>query len=174
MKELLVAMLFASAHVAPADEPVISQQGGSTLHDPRQPVTFHTMFEAGEEPKSTRTISNSIMIICWMPAPDGTFGRYQISGIDGYHTKEQVERFLIRFYDANHQTETKSDDPNIILAGNNWGAGHELRDALKSISGSKSIGVFYVGGWAFTKVSLIPEPELRKKLIERSFAEANE
>jgi len=131
------------------------------------------LFEDGVEPKPAKLISNSIIIISWMPAPDGTFGKYQIGGLGGYHSKEQVERFLAKFYEADHQKETQSDRPNIVLAGNNWDAGFELKDTLFKLSGDKALDVYYVGGWAFLKVDLITEPEARRLLIEKTYKEAN-
>ena len=136
-------------------------------------MAFYTMFEDGIEPKTTKYISNSIIIISWMPAPDGKFGTYQIGGLEGYHSKEQVERFLTKFYEADNQKETKTERPNIILAGNNWGAGHELKDTLRKLSNDKTLSVYYVGGWAFSKVDLITESEASKKLIEKAFKKAN-
>ena len=142
------------------------------MSDPRQPMVFYQMFDSGEEPKVIRHISNSIMIVCWMPAFDGKFGSYQIGGLDGFHTKEQVEGFLSRFYEIDHQKETQMERPNIVFAGNNWGAGLEMKDTLKALSEKKSIAVYYVGGWAFSKVTLIPEPDARKRLITRAYQEA--
>ena len=137
-------------------------------------MILYQMLDSGEEPKVMRQISNSILIICWMPASDGSFGRYQIGGLEGYHTKEQVEKFLNRFYDADHQKETRMSTPNIILAGNNWGAGLELKETLKELSAKKAIAVYHVGGWAFSKVKLIQEPDPRRKLIARTYQEASE
>ena len=137
-------------------------------------MSFYQMFDSGEDPKVMRLINNSILIICWLaPAPDGAFNKYQISGLDGYHTKEQVEKFLNRFYEADHKKETQMDTPNIILAGNNWGAGSDLKATLKSLSTKKALAVYFVGGWAFSKATLIPELESRKRLIERTYQEAN-
>lgn len=153
--------------------PPASELQISTLNDPRQVGAFYTLFEDGKEPKTEIAINHSILIICWMAAPDGSFGKYQIGGLDGYHTKQQVERFLARFYEMDHLKETKTAPPNIILAGNNWGVGLELKDTLRDISAKKSLSVYYIGGWAFSKVSLIPEPDLRKELIIRAFKEAN-
>jgi hypothetical protein len=173
MRALIITSLLALSPAASADDPPPVQRYGPILNDPRLPMSLYQMFDSGEEPKIIRPINNSVMIICWMPSPDGSFGRYQISGLDGYHTKEQVEKFLARFYEADHQQETQMDRPNILIAGNNWGAGLELKNLLKDISARKSIAVFYAGGWAFSKVALITEPASRKGLIERTYKEAN-
>lgn len=173
MKTLFLTLCLLGAHSVLAEDITPSDRFSGTLTDPRKPLSFYTMFEDGVEPKTTKLISNSIIIISWMPAPDGTSGRYQIGGLDGYHSKLQVERFLAKFYEADHQKETKTDRPNIVLAGNNWGAGHELKDTLRKLSSDKTLGVYYVGGWAFSKVDLITEAEARKKLIEKTYKEAN-
>jgi hypothetical protein len=173
MRALLFATIIAGSLPSFADDAAPAQRFGDTLSDPRQPMSLYQMFDSGEVPKAIRHINNSILIICWMPAPDGTFGRFQISGLDGYHTKEQVEKFLNRFYDADHQKETQMDTPNVVLAGNNWGAGLELKETLKALSAKKAIAVYYVGGWAFSKASLIPEPDSRKRLITRTYEEAS-
>ncbi|MCB1208788.1 MAG: hypothetical protein KDK97_05655 [Verrucomicrobiales bacterium] len=173
MKALLIATSLVVSLPAFAHEPSSAQRFGSVLNDPRQTVSLYQMFDGGEEPKTMRPINNSIMIICWMPSAEGVLGSYQISGLDGYHTKEQVKKFLARFYESDHQKETQLDRPNIVLAGNNWGAGLELKETLKALSAKKSIAVFYAGGWAFSRVSLIQEPDSRKCLIERSYKEAN-
>jgi hypothetical protein len=172
MRALLFATIIAASLPCFAGETSPAPHFGDTLNDPRQPMSLHLMFDSGEEPEATRNISNSILIICWMPAPDGVFGRYQIGGLDGYHTKDQVEKFLHRFYEADHQKETQMGTPNIVLAGNNWGAGLELKEDLKGLSAKKAVAVYYVGGWAFSKASLIPEPDSRKRLITRTYQEA--
>jgi hypothetical protein len=173
MRALLFAAIIAGSLPSFAEDAAPAQRFGDTLSDPRQPMSLYQMFDSGEEPKVIRHITNSILIICWMPAPDGTFGRFQISGLDGYHTKEQVKKFLNRFYDADHQKETQMDTPNIVLAGNNWGAGLELKETLKALSAKKAIAVYYVGGWAFSKALLIPEPDSRRKLIARTYQEVS-
>ena len=71
------------------------------FHDPRQTVSFYPWIENGEERSKFSLISNSILLICWSPAPNGAFERYQISGLDGYHTKEQ--RFLTAFYELDQR-----------------------------------------------------------------------
>jgi hypothetical protein len=173
MRALLFAAIITGRLLSFAEDAVPAQRFGDTLSDPRWPMCFYQMYDAGEEPKAIRQISNSILIICWMPAQDGTLGGFQISGLDGYHTREQVEKFLNQFYDADHQKETQMGTPNIILAGNNWGAGFELKETLKALSAKKSIAVYYVGGWPFSKASLIPEPAPRKRLIARTYEEAS-
>lgn len=173
MRALLFATISAASLPCFAEDAVTAQRYGDTLRDPRQPMNLYQMFDSGEELKVMRHIDNSILIICWMPASDGTFGRYQISGLDGYCTRDQVVKFLNRFYEADHRKETQMDIPNIVLAGNNWGAGHDLKPALKAVSAKKAIAVYYVGGWAFSKISLIPEPDSRKRLIVRSYQEAS-
>lgn len=142
-----------------------------TLTDPRKRLSNST--EDGVEPKSLKLMSNAIIIIRWMPAPDGTSGGYQIGGLDGYHSREQVERFLTKFYEADHQKETKTDRPNIVMTGNNWGAGVEMLDALRKLSSDKTLGIEYIPPWPFSKADLIAESEARKKLIEKAFKEAN-
>ena len=173
MKSLFLALSLLGVHSVFAEDITPNDRFSGPLTDPRKPFSFYTMFEDGVEPKTPKIISNSIIIISWMPAPDGSFGRYQIGGLEGYHSKEQVVRFLAKFYETDHQKETKNDRPNIVLAGNGWGAGHELKDTLRKLSSDKTLGVYYVGGWAFSKVDLIAESEARKKLIEKAFKEAN-
>ena len=173
MKTLFITICLLGAHSVFAEDITANDRFSRTLMDPRKQLSFYTMFEDGVEPKTAKFINNSIIIISWMPAPDGTFGRYEIGGLGGYHSKEEVERFLVKFYEADHQKETKTDRPNILLAGNNWGAGHELKDTLRKLSSAKNLGVYYVGGWAFSKVDLITESEARKKLMEKVYKEAN-
>jgi hypothetical protein len=173
MKTLFLTLCLVGVHSVFAGEITPNDQLSRTLTDPRKAPAFFTMFEDGVAPKTTKLISNSIIIISWMPAPDGRVGIYQIGGLEGYHSKEQVERFLAKFYAADHQKETKKDRPNIVLAGNNWAAGMELADTLGKLSKDKSLGVYYIGGWAFSKVDLLTESEARKKLIEKCYKEAN-
>jgi hypothetical protein len=150
------------------------------FRDPRQTPDFHVWIEDGKLRPPGRSISASILIICWSPAPNRSpesrspFEQYQISGLDGYHTKEQIERFLTAFYDLDHQnSEIGSKVPNVILAGNNWGAGLELQPKLQKLSKAESFAVFYAGGWAFSKALLIAEPEARLKLIQAAYKKAN-
>jgi hypothetical protein len=174
---LLFLVLASLLAVRGQDIPKLSPSEG--FMDPRQTVSFYPWIEDGKAIEDVRSISTSILLICWHPAPDksagpdGTYLRYQISGLDGYHTKEQVERFLTAFYDLDHRSEVGSKVPNVIVAGNNWGAGLELGSKLKELSKAKSFAVFYAGGWAFSRALLISEPEARLKLIQEAYKKAN-
>jgi len=48
-----------------------------------------------------------------------------------------------------------------------------LKPKLQELGKAHSFSLFYIGGWAFTKVSLMPEPEARLKLIQQAYKTAN-
>lgn len=139
------------------------------FNDPRQTDSFFEWIEYGREIQKIRQISQSILIICWMPNPHGKFNTYQISGIEGYFPRERIEAFLESFY-AREQPKEADDRPlNVIVAGNNWGAGRELKEKLQKLSKENKFTVFLAGGWAFQKAVLIKEPVPRLKMIREAF-----
>jgi len=149
------------------------------FQDPRQVVSLYEWIVDGSEPDRFRPINDSILIICWTPAPeelpDGRFVAYQISGVAGYHSREHVERFLDELYAVEYPPEAGVGNVtrlNVILAGNNWGAGMQLKEKLKELSREHSLSVFYAGGWAFRKAVLIEEPEARRECIRRAHERA--
>ncbi len=61
---------------------------------------------------------------------------------------------------------------NVIVASNNWGAGHHLQTKLKKLSKDYKFSVFYAGGWGFQNAVLIDEPKARLKMIQDAFKTA--
>lgn len=144
----------------------------SDFHDPRGIVSFHEWIVDGKEKQKYSSVSNSLLIISWMPVPDRSKNGYQISGIDGYHSKETVVKFLQAFYSQGAPKGVHGMPVNILIAGNNWGSGKELKSPLE-ITRKNSISVFHAGGWGFQKAHLAPEPKGRLKLIKKAFGKVN-
>ena len=162
MKPLLAGLLLLipSASRAADDAPL-------TYSDPRA-AHLYLGIQKGEDVKDHSWIKNSLLIVSWAPAPDGKFFVYQISGIDGYHSRERVEAFLQSFYKL--PADKQGDVVNVIVAGNNWGAGQELKECLKPLSKAHSFDVYFANQSAFTQVRLEPEPTERLERIRRAFA----
>ena len=184
MKTILIStilsLLFACPEAICNDQQYA--QGYGDFHDPRQLIEFYENTRNGEEIDRVRHISKSILIIHWMTPPrefsdfkegNTDFDNYQISGIEGYHRLTTVERFVEEFYKLDPAKISHSKRLNIIVAGNNWGAGKQLIDLLKPISKKHSISVYFAGGWTFQKAKLIKEPPARLELIRKAFKLAN-
>jgi len=138
------------------------------FHDPRQTISLYEWIDDGVDVEETRSISNSILIICWMPDKDGKYETYQISGIEGKHSRSHVEKFLKEFYKLELPKEAGRGPLNVMIAGNNWGAGMGLKETLVKLSKKHSFSVFYAGGWTFQKAVLTSEPAGRLKLIKEA------
>ena len=86
---------------------------------------------------------------------------------------------VLLFWGAFFETPKKTSEQqinqkvNIIIAGNNWGAGIQLLPKLKELSSRYSLSIFYAGGWAFKSVLLHPEPENRLKHIKEAFKKSS-
>lgn len=143
------------------------------FNDPRQTISIYEWIRDGKPEQRIRQLSNSILIICWMPDSNGKFESYQISGIDGFHSRELIELFLHAFYALDQPEEVGTERLNVILAGNNWGAGIVLKEKLMALSKEHKFSVFYAGGWAFRKARLIEEPEARQAMIREAFLKTN-
>jgi hypothetical protein len=154
-----------------ADEPQKPLGPPSELSDPRAHVFGYAseIIRAGVERDSYQYPWKAIIIIHWMPAPNGKVDTYQIGGIPGYHSKERVEAFLKAFYSKAAFPNAGPEVPNVVLCGNNWGAGQEISRFLVDYSKAFGFSAFSVGGWAFWTVKLIDEPEPRKTAIKRAF-----
>ncbi|YCM43408.1 hypothetical protein V2O64_19050 [Verrucomicrobiaceae bacterium 227] len=139
------------------------------FRDPRQPALLYHWIDKGTEVESPPQISRSLLIICWSPGPKGEFESYQISGIDGFHTRERTEAFLETFYKMAQPKRVGPERLNLIVAGNNWGSGKSLQKKLMILSKEKKFNVFYAGGWGFQKAILINEPPDRLKMIKIAF-----
>lgn len=167
MKAIFTALLLLSAlPLRSADES--APLDFLIFFDPR-PSYLHLKIEKGEEVEA-RGPTNSLLIICWAPAPDGKFWVYQISGIDGYHSRERVDSFLKHFYEISPDKPGAAE--NIIIAGNNWGAGLELKEFLKPLSKVHSFDVYFAGSRAFKEVRFQREPADRLERIRKAFADS--
>lgn len=145
------------------------------FRDPRQLVILHEWIDKGSVKNRpvSGPINHSILIICWMPDPTGGFDTYQISGIEGYHSREKVETFLRKFYELEQPKNAGWSPVNLVLAGNNWGAGQSLHEVLKTLSEKFEFKVFYSGGWAFEKAILVREPQYRLSMVQKAFTQAS-
>jgi hypothetical protein len=143
------------------------------FNDPRQTISIYEWIRDGKPEQRIRQLNNSILIICWMPDSNGKFESYQISGIDGFHSRERIELFLHAFYALDQPKEVGTERLNVIVAGNNWGAGIALKEKLMALSKEHKFSVFYAGGWAFRKARLIEEPEARQAMIREAFLKTN-
>ncbi len=169
MKPTLIAIFVAlSLFNLFADEGPKAKLWGD-FQDPRQTLSLYSWIEDGSDVDPVRSINHSILIICWMPDPEGKFETYQISGIDGYHSRKRTEAFLDAIYELKQPKEVGGKRLNVLVAGNNWGAGHSLKEKLRKLSKEHKFSVFYAGGWAFRKAILIEEPEARLKMIKEAF-----
>ena len=139
------------------------------FQDPRQTVSVYEWIRDGETDQQIRQLNHSILIICWMSASNDKFASYQISGIDGFHSRERIESFLDAFYALDQPKEMAAERLNIIVAGNNWGAGIALKEKLKALSKKHKFSVFSAGGWAFREARLIEEPGTRLAMIREAF-----
>jgi hypothetical protein len=161
MKSLLAGLLLLIPSASPAAEDALL-----TFIDPRATHLYRGI-QKGEDTKDPNPISRSLLIVSWAPAPNGEMLVYQISGIEGYHSKERVESFLKSFYEV---PPDKSGDPvNVIVAGNNWAAGQELKNCLKPLSKAHAFDVFFANPSGFKEVRLQPEPEDRLERIRKAF-----
>lgn len=162
MKALAPTLLLSAAcaaSLAQAPDPALAPW--PDLRDPRYArewIRGGEMVEAG----------HALLIIHWQPAPDRQFGVYQISGLEGYHSRARVEAFLAAFYGG--YPKKGPDVPGIVLCGNNWGSSIELRPALTAHSARLGFSVSYVGGWAFFRAQLLDEPEPRLAALRQAFA----
>lgn len=145
-----------------------TERSFTNLTDPRQWGSLSEWINDGEEVENTRSISNSIFIISWLPDPEGNLGTYQIGGIEGYHSFETINSFLTNFYDLD-DPKTIYGKPNVIVAGNNWGTGRELGHLLKDLSKRHKFSVFYLGGWGFMNAVLSEEQPGHLKPIKAAF-----
>lgn len=161
MKPLLAGLLLLipSASRAADDAPL-------TYADPRA-AHLYLGIQKGEDVKDHSWIKNSLLIVSWAPAPSGEWMVYQISGIDGYHSRERVEAFLKRFYEL--PPDKSGDTVNVIVTGNNWGAGSELQETLRPLSKAHSFDVYFANQ-SFNQVRLEPEPAERLEEIRKAFA----
>ncbi|MDB4265216.1 hypothetical protein N9891_00545 [bacterium] len=167
---LLSASFLWLAAILPSNSQQLEESSFLDFRDPRQFGYCYEWISDGEEKNANdlRSLSHSILIVCWSPSPEGEFRSYQISGIDGYHSAETVESFLRALY-AKEVPKTAYGRLNVIVSGNNWGAGKELGPCLKDLSKAHKFSVFYIGGWAFTKARLQEEPADRLKYIRSAF-----
>lgn len=143
------------------------------FNDPRQTISIYEWIRDGKPEQRIRLLNNSILIICWVPDSNGKFESYQISGIEGFHSRERIELFLDAFYALDQPKEVGVERLNVIVAGNNWGAGIALKEKLKALSREHKFSVFYAGGWAFREARLIEEPEARQAMIREAFLKTN-
>jgi hypothetical protein len=145
------------------------------FRDPRAYHGFNAGIQNGKLVESG-SISHSILIFDWRPAPDGQSDVFQISGLDGYFKERHVAAFLREFYklSAEQKAAKKSRFPlmNIVAASNNWGPFGGLQSVFEELSGKYGLTVFYVGGSAYDRTDLIEEGALSRPLIEEAFRRA--
>lgn len=125
---------------------------------------------SGIELETRQRATNSIIIIHWIRTSNGLSDTYQIGGIPGYHSKERVEAFLSAFYSRSTFPKAGPDVPNVVICGNEWGAGNEIRRILTGYSKTFGFSVFIVPNWGFKTAKLIDEPEPRRSTLQRAFA----
>jgi hypothetical protein len=124
------------------------------FNDPRQTISIYEWIRDGKPEQRIRQLNNSILIICWMPDSNGKFESYQISGIDGFHSRERIELFLHAFYALDQPKEVGTERLNVIVAGNNWG-GQALRSKRSSWLSAKntSLACFMRAGGRFARLA---------------------
>lgn len=156
---LLRLLLLAAACATP---PALAQNYSTDdLPDPRRSREW---IRGGQDPDEA---GFPLLIIHWEPAPDGSYGGYQISGLEGYHSQARVEAFLTAFYSS--YKKPGPDVPSLVLCGNNWGSGAMLKPALAALSARLGLSIWRAGGY-FTRVHLIEEPEARLAALRAAFA----
>jgi hypothetical protein len=143
--------------------PALSAEEGMIFRDPRS-FAPRMVIRKGERVDPVNTIQQALLVIHWFPTPDGGREEYQISGIDGYHSRERVERFLSAFYAL-----PGNDAPPLIVAGNNWGAGSVLVSTMGKLSKTKGFDIYLWSDRNFKQAALAPEPADRLAMIRKAF-----
>jgi len=151
----------------------VSEPDPMILKDPRldaYKVWPSEYFRDGSDLPLTRSMpySNAVLIIARMNIRDGTACDYQISGIDGRHSKERVESFLKAYYAPPEGDPKKGEASNVIILGDNWGAGGDLFELLKRLSKERAFSV-YATMTPFHQVQLMDEPKDRLAAIRHAF-----
>jgi len=161
MKSLLAGLLLLIPSAS-----LTAEEALLTFIDPRS-THLYLGIQKGEDTKDPNPINRSLLIVCWVPAPTGESLVYQISGIEGYHSRERVESFLKSFYEQSQ--DKPGDSVNVIVAGNNWAAGQELKTCLKPLSKAHGFDVYFANPNGFKEVRLQPEPADRLERIRKAF-----
>ncbi len=148
----------------PSTSPVVLEE--LIFRDPR-PAGLFLHIQKGEDEASPTMTARSLLIICWMPSPEGKWNVYQISGVEGYHSRERVESFLKHYYQL--PPFKGEETTNVIVTGNNWGAGMELTACLKQLSKEHHFDVFRADRGYFKEARLEKEPADRQEQIRKAF-----
>ena len=103
--------------------------------DPRNNAELLEWIKDGEVSNYYDELNHSILIVAWDPNPERQRGVYQISGIDGYYSRDYIYAFLDALY-LLKQPKTKNSmnlkPLNIIVTGNNWGMEENLGKSFNS------------------------------------------
>jgi len=118
--------------------------------------------------------NHPLLIISWMPSPTKKNHVYQISGIEGYYSRELLDLFLKKFYQLQAAGGAGAKSPGILVAGNNWASGVELGETLKPLTKKFQFEAAFLANYGFQKASLMKEPEGRLKMIKQAFKQAEE
>lgn len=153
-----------------------------TFKDPRPSATLFRYtslsFDNGVAPKNSPLVSQPILVINWYPPEDqnnpqlsepkftDSNGAWQISGLTGYFTQTEVESILKQVYNL-YSRDEKLLVPDLIVAGNNWGAGTQINPVIGELSKKYKFRSYHIGG-PFMKAILNPEPEVRIKLLKEA------
>lgn len=149
----------------PASSAEIAAYDAMVFRDPRAFVP-RLIIQKGEQVEPKNSIQNAMLVIHWSPPPKGETECYQISGVEGFHSRERVERFIKDFHALPREGE---EVPPLLVAGNNWGAGSELISHLRDLSKTHGFDIYLWSDRAFTQASLLPEPADRLAKIRKAF-----
>ena len=130
------------------------------MADPRPPI--YRTFSMGK--KSQQTLSEAIVVIAWLLPPKGSDKTgYQIWGDERILSMKQLSASLQSLCKA---TESWSEQPHLLVIGNNWNVGRELDPLMKALSKIHEIDTYYYGAsYLFREVAFKKEEGRRKKKI---------
>lgn len=130
------------------------------LEDPRKLMAF--MYSNGE--KVEEQLWDCFVIIVWRHPPHGSEkSGYQIWGDSRMLTKAELERSLHALCEI---TEKWSNNPGLFVVGNEWGAGAELNDTMKTLSGEYELRTYHSNPWPFRRVNFRNEGEQRVAAVK--------
>jgi hypothetical protein len=159
MKAIILITAFAAVAFGQSDSGAPPQ-----FEDPRGGPMPREWIRGGIEMSPEEAFP--LLVICWVPSPEGKFEAYQISGIPGYHSQERLKAFLTAFYSA---AQSGSRRPSVIVCGNSWAGGAFLRESLMSLSQKFGFSVWAYPGRLFHSVRFVEEPKERLAAIQRAF-----
>jgi hypothetical protein len=156
-----------------------------TLKDPRPSIpAFSISFDNGVAPKNYTMVPNPILVINWHPPSDpknpqlaepkfsNTQEAWQISGLEGYFTQEEIEAILKQFYIL-YEPKKNILVPDLIVAGNNWASGRQIEPVIEELSKKYKFRSYHIAG-AFTKATLNAESIERISLLKDAQAKVQQ